>query len=291
MLAWMDEEALRRTRETGEAWFWSRSRRRALAQGRDVRRDARRRRAPGRLRRRRDPPARPARTVPSATPARSPASRPGSGAASPSARASRPEGSYVAGLLEQGPGPAARKVGEEGVEAALAGASRERRAPVEELADLWFHSYVLLAARGLDPAAVEDELATAASRDSAGRGRTPHVPPAPGRPSTYYPESPGATSRGRLPPPPRGCGMASRVPEVAVRLACRSRRGPGCRTRGSPTCRARARRGRRSRPRARPGCPTSSSARRGSANEAVNVNAPTAASPSACTPSWWKPPP
>ena len=29
---------------------------------------------------------------------------------------------------------------------------------VEELADLWFHSYVLLAARGLDPAAVEDEL-------------------------------------------------------------------------------------------------------------------------------------
>ena len=26
MLAWMDDEALRRTRESGEAWFWSRSR-------------------------------------------------------------------------------------------------------------------------------------------------------------------------------------------------------------------------------------------------------------------------
>ena len=26
MLAYMDEEALRRTRESGEAWFWSRSR-------------------------------------------------------------------------------------------------------------------------------------------------------------------------------------------------------------------------------------------------------------------------
>ena len=26
MLAWMDAEALRRTRESGEAWFWSRSR-------------------------------------------------------------------------------------------------------------------------------------------------------------------------------------------------------------------------------------------------------------------------
>ncbi len=29
---------------------------------------------------------------------------------------------------------------------------------IEEVADLWFHSYVLLAARGLDPAAVEDVL-------------------------------------------------------------------------------------------------------------------------------------
>ena len=29
---------------------------------------------------------------------------------------------------------------------------------VEELADLWFHGYVLLAARGLQPSAVEDEL-------------------------------------------------------------------------------------------------------------------------------------
>jgi phosphoribosyl-AMP cyclohydrolase len=26
MVAWMNAEALRRTRETGEAWFWSRSR-------------------------------------------------------------------------------------------------------------------------------------------------------------------------------------------------------------------------------------------------------------------------
>ena len=30
---------------------------------------------------------------------------------------------------------------------------------IEEIADLWFHSYVALAARGLDPAAVEEELA------------------------------------------------------------------------------------------------------------------------------------
>ena len=70
----------------------------------------------------------------------------------------RPEGSYVAKLLEAGPRAAAQKVGEEGVEAALAGAGESDERLVEELADLWFHSYVLLAARGLDPAAVEDEL-------------------------------------------------------------------------------------------------------------------------------------
>ncbi|MBA3245526.1 MAG: phosphoribosyl-AMP cyclohydrolase, partial [Actinobacteria bacterium] len=33
MLAWMDEEALRLTRETGEAWFWSRSRRELWRKG------------------------------------------------------------------------------------------------------------------------------------------------------------------------------------------------------------------------------------------------------------------
>src|SRR5919109_876260 len=33
MLAWMDAEALRRTRETGEAWFWSRSRGRLWRKG------------------------------------------------------------------------------------------------------------------------------------------------------------------------------------------------------------------------------------------------------------------
>ena len=33
MLAWMDEEAERLTRETGEAWFWSRSRERLWKKG------------------------------------------------------------------------------------------------------------------------------------------------------------------------------------------------------------------------------------------------------------------
>src|SRR4051795_7234949 len=33
MLAWMNDEALRLTRETGEAWFWSRSRQRLWRKG------------------------------------------------------------------------------------------------------------------------------------------------------------------------------------------------------------------------------------------------------------------
>jgi phosphoribosyl-ATP pyrophosphohydrolase len=73
--------------------------------------------------------------------------------------ATKPEGSYVGALVAEGPAAAARKVGEEGVEAALAGAGESDERLVSEIADLWFHTYVLLAARGLDPAAVEDELA------------------------------------------------------------------------------------------------------------------------------------
>jgi len=71
----------------------------------------------------------------------------------------RPEGSYVAALLGRGVRACAQKVGEEAVEAALAAAAEDDERLVAELADLWFHSFVLLAARGLDPAQVEDELA------------------------------------------------------------------------------------------------------------------------------------
>ena len=49
-------------------------------------------------------------------------------------------------------------MGEEGVEVAVAALDESDERLVEEVADLWFHTYVLLAARGLDPAAVEDEL-------------------------------------------------------------------------------------------------------------------------------------
>src|SRR5919106_2195595 len=157
MLAWMDDEALRLTHETGEAHFFSRSRGRLWRKGEtsgnvlaveELREDCDGDAILLRVR------------------AAGPACHTGSESCfapwlwrTVAERArERPEGSYVASLLAGGAAACARKVGEEGVETALAGAAESDERLVEELADLWFSSYVLLAARGLDPAAVEREL-------------------------------------------------------------------------------------------------------------------------------------
>lgn len=66
------------------------------------------------------------------------------------------EGSYVAGLLRGGRERAQRKVGEEAVEVLVAEPGSENL--VAEVADLWFHSMVLLARDGLDPLAPLAEL-------------------------------------------------------------------------------------------------------------------------------------
>jgi phosphoribosyl-ATP pyrophosphohydrolase/phosphoribosyl-AMP cyclohydrolase len=66
--------------------------------------------------------------------------------------------SYVASTLREGTPRSARKVGEEAVEVVVAALSEEDDRVVSEVADLWFHTLLLLRSRGLDPAAVEDEL-------------------------------------------------------------------------------------------------------------------------------------
>jgi len=66
------------------------------------------------------------------------------------------DGSYVAGLLAAGRGQAQRKVGEEAVEVLLAEPGSQHL--VSEVADLWFHSMLLLARDGLDPLAPLEEL-------------------------------------------------------------------------------------------------------------------------------------
>jgi phosphoribosyl-AMP cyclohydrolase / phosphoribosyl-ATP pyrophosphohydrolase len=74
--------------------------------------------------------------------------------------AERPEGSYTACLLAAGIQRVAQKVGEEGVELALAGVAESNDKIVGEAADLIFHMLVLLKTRGLTFANVIAELAT-----------------------------------------------------------------------------------------------------------------------------------
>ena len=66
--------------------------------------------------------------------------------------------SYVARQLRAGVAANAQKVGEEATEVVIAALDEIDERLVSETADLWFHSLLLLRARGLDPAAVEDEL-------------------------------------------------------------------------------------------------------------------------------------
>jgi phosphoribosyl-ATP pyrophosphohydrolase/phosphoribosyl-AMP cyclohydrolase len=58
--------------------------------------------------------------------------------------------SYTARLLDEGPARIAQKIGEEGVELALAAVGRDRQGCVEETADLIYHMTVLMESRGFD---------------------------------------------------------------------------------------------------------------------------------------------
>lgn len=69
-----------------------------------------------------------------------------------------PDSSYVAGLYEHGLDAILKKVGEEAVETLIAGKDGDSEALTREVADLWFHTLVLLAYQGLGPDAVLAEL-------------------------------------------------------------------------------------------------------------------------------------
>jgi phosphoribosyl-ATP pyrophosphohydrolase/phosphoribosyl-AMP cyclohydrolase len=71
----------------------------------------------------------------------------------------RPAGSYTTRLFESGVRRIAQKVGEEGVEAALAAVVEDKDALVGESADLFFHLLVLLRARDASLADVAAALA------------------------------------------------------------------------------------------------------------------------------------
>jgi phosphoribosyl-ATP pyrophosphohydrolase/phosphoribosyl-AMP cyclohydrolase len=78
-----------------------------------------------------------------------------------------PGQSYTARLLAEGPAKIAQKIGEEGVELALAAVGRDRQGCVEEAADLLYHVTVLMEARGFG---WDDVAATLRRRHEAGSG-------------------------------------------------------------------------------------------------------------------------
>lgn len=66
--------------------------------------------------------------------------------------------SYVAGLYAKGLDTILKKIGEEAAETIIAGKGGDKQQIVYEMADLWFHSMVLLASQGLGPEDVLNEL-------------------------------------------------------------------------------------------------------------------------------------
>lgn len=73
-------------------------------------------------------------------------------------REANPASSYVASLYHGGRERILRKVGEEAVELLIAGRGDDDQALVGEVADLWFHTMVLLIDAGLEPDAILAEL-------------------------------------------------------------------------------------------------------------------------------------
>jgi phosphoribosyl-ATP pyrophosphohydrolase/phosphoribosyl-AMP cyclohydrolase len=163
-LAYMNEEALRLTRETGETWLWSRSRnelwhkgatsgntQRVVGIAEDCDRDA---------------------LVISVIP-NGPACHTGARSCFEGVprrtldrlletlkdrRAKRPEGSYSASLFEAGRAKILKKINEEATEVVMAATHESRERLVSEIADLVFHLEVLMANEELEWTDVEEEL-------------------------------------------------------------------------------------------------------------------------------------
>jgi len=164
MVAYMDREALARTVESGEAHFWSRSRQSPWHKGatsgnvmhvEEIQADC-------------DADALLLSVHPSGpachTGQRSCFAEPVTildklDATLREREAQRPAGSYSAKLFDGGRAAILRKVGEESVEVLLAGAQESDEALTNEVADLWFHTSVLLRERGLSVDAVLRVLA------------------------------------------------------------------------------------------------------------------------------------
>jgi len=73
-------------------------------------------------------------------------------------KSAEPESSYVAKLYAKGLDAILKKIGEEATETVMAAKDGDANKIVYEVADLWFHTLVLLAQQGLGPDRVLAEL-------------------------------------------------------------------------------------------------------------------------------------
>nr|VFJ88573.1 MAG: phosphoribosyl-ATP pyrophosphatase [Candidatus Kentron sp. H]VFJ90656.1 MAG: phosphoribosyl-ATP pyrophosphatase [Candidatus Kentron sp. H]VFJ96820.1 MAG: phosphoribosyl-ATP pyrophosphatase [Candidatus Kentron sp. H] len=69
-----------------------------------------------------------------------------------------PKDSYAASLYARGTNAILKKIGEEAAEVITAAKDGDRAEIVREVADLWFHTLVLLAHKELEPSMVIEEL-------------------------------------------------------------------------------------------------------------------------------------
>lgn len=75
-----------------------------------------------------------------------------------SRRENAPAGSYTAELFAAGLPKIAQKVGEEAAETIVAALAQDDGRLIEEIADLAYHTLVLMAARGIHPEDITAEL-------------------------------------------------------------------------------------------------------------------------------------
>jgi phosphoribosyl-ATP pyrophosphohydrolase/phosphoribosyl-AMP cyclohydrolase len=179
MVAFMNREALDRTLETGQAWFWSRGRQELWHKGatsgnylhvRQVRRNC----EDNSLLLLAQPQGPTCHTgarscyyrtldgAPSGAPVAdgAPDSAPPAGtldwlfAILESRRGEAPEASYTARLLSEGVDRIGRKIGEEAAEVIIAAKNRAPDELAAETGDLWYHSLVLLLEAGMTPESV-----------------------------------------------------------------------------------------------------------------------------------------
>ncbi|HEX2324478.1 MAG TPA: bifunctional phosphoribosyl-AMP cyclohydrolase/phosphoribosyl-ATP diphosphatase HisIE [Chloroflexota bacterium] len=156
MVAFMNREALDRTLETGQAWFWSRGRQELWHKGatsgnylhvRQVRRNCE------------------DNSLLLLAQPQGPTCHTGARscyyrtldwlfAILESRRGEAPEASYTARLLSEGVDRIGRKIGEEAAEVIIAAKNRAPDELAAETGDLWYHSLVLLLEAGMTPESV-----------------------------------------------------------------------------------------------------------------------------------------